>query len=405
MGLSDEERALRLMKLLDMRSQMRRRQFLRYMMAATASAVVLGACGDGSGSASSNGGSGDTASSGSSDASDEVLVKEVAGYDNPEKWKGRKIVVTSWGGAYQDAQRKAIFEPFMRLTGCEIAEDTSDSGKLRAQVESGNVEWDVYDAGTEGVLNYGNHGLLEEIDYDIADTTDLYEDLLMPWGVGAIYYSTVLAYRTDKYSGDNIPQGWADFWDTEKFPGARSLYNDPTTTLEFALLADGVDPDQLYPQDMDRAFKSLDRIKEAVTVWWDAGAQPAQLLTDGEVDMASAWNGRIDTVQQQGAKVAIQWNQGLLTADSWVVPKGSKNKDVAMDFINFATRPETTAALARLIPYGPVNKKAFDYLDEELARRLPSEPELKQSQIVTNFEWWEKNLDEATERFQSWILE
>lgn len=127
----------------------------------------------------------------------------------------------------------------MRLTGCEIAEDTSDSGKLRAQVESGNVEWDVYDAGTEGVLNYGNHGLLEEIDYDIVDTTDLYEDLLMPWGVGAIYYSTVLAYRTDKYSGDNIPKG-GPISGTRKsslVPGRSTTIRRPRWSLRSSLTA------------------------------------------------------------------------------------------------------------------------------------------------------------------------
>ncbi len=134
----------------------------------------------------------------------------VPGYDDPNRWKGRSIVVTSWGGALQDALRKTIYQPFSRLTGCQIVEDTTDEAKLRTMVESGTVEWDVVDVGTESVIPMGRLNLLEPLDYSKIDTTDIFPELVLEHGVGYYYYSTCLAYRKDKFP-DKPPQSWADF--------------------------------------------------------------------------------------------------------------------------------------------------------------------------------------------------
>lgn len=339
----------------------------------------------------------------------EMDVLAVSGYEpNPNKWKGRRIVVTDFGGAMRDVWRTALYQPFRQLTGCEIVEDTSDTGKLRAQVDSGNVEWTVAQIGTFQMLLLGRRGYLEEIDYSVVDQADLLSGVAAQWGVAALFWSTILAYRTETYP--EAPQGWKDFWDVDRFPGGRGLYKTvPVPNLEFALIADGVPKDQVYQVlrsegGVDRAFAALDRIKSHITVWWDAGAQPPQLLADGELDMCSAWNGRIDAAQREGAKIGIQWNEGQITTDSFVVPKGAPHQDVAMDFINFATRPEVQARMAMLIPYGPVNQKSFAYLDAELVNRLPSSPELRAKQFERDLDFWLEHQEEITERWNSWLL-
>jgi len=337
-------------------------------------------------------------------------VLSVAGYEpNPDKWKGRRIVVTDFGGAMRDVWRTVLYQPFTALTGCEVVEDTSDTGKLRTQVDSGNVEWSVAQIGTYQMLVLGRQGYLEEIDYSVVDQADLLPGVAAEWGVGALYWSTILAYRTATY-GDRVPQGWKDFWDTDRFPGGRGLSKlAPTPNLEFALIADGVPKEQVYDVlasagGVDRAFASLDRIKSSITVWWDAGAQPPQLLADGELDMCSAWNGRIDAAQREGAQIGIQWNEGNITTDSFVIPKGAPQREVAMDFINFATRPEVQARMAMLIPYGPVNSRSFDLLNPDLASRLPSSPELREKQFERKLDFWVEHLEKLTERWNSWLL-
>jgi len=328
----------------------------------------------------------------------------VPGYDDPNRWKGRTLVVTPWGGALQDALRKAIYEPFSRLTGCQIVEDTTDEAKLRTMVESGRVEWDVVDVGTESVIPMGRLNLLEPLDYSKIDTKDIFPELVLEHGIGYYYYSTCLAYRKDKFP--NKPRrSWADLRDVRGFPGERACQKYAQWgTIEAALFADGVPSDQLYPLDIDRACRSLDRIKPHIRIWWEAGAQPAQLLTDGEVDLTDAWIARIQFLIEQGSTVlGYTWNQGRLSSDSLVIPRGSKNVDVAHDFINFALRPEVQRAFAMIYPDGPANKRAFEALPPERVAVLPSAPQNKALQVYPDYQWWADHLDEVVERFNAWV--
>lgn len=329
----------------------------------------------------------------------------VPGYDDPNRWKGRTIVVTSWGGALQDALRQAIYEPFARLTGCQILEDTTDEAKLRTMVESGTVQWDVVDVGTEAVIPMGRLNLLEPLDYSKIETQDIFPELILEHGVGYFYYSTCLAFRTDKFP-NKLPESWADYWDIQGFPGPRAFQKYPQWgPIEAALLADGVPLNELYPLDLDRAFRSLDRIKPHIIVWWEAGAQPAQLLTDGEVFLTDAWIARIQVLIEGGAtNLGYTWNQGRLSSDSLVIARGSKNVDVAHDFINFALRPEIQERFALLYPDGPANKRAFERLPAERLAVLPSAPQNKALQVYPDYQWWADHLEEVVERFNQWVV-
>ena len=331
-----------------------------------------------------------------------VVVSAVAGYDKPDVWKGRTLVATSWGGDYQDAQQQAIFEPFQRLTGASIDVEATDLVELRKQVEDGDPTWDVCDVLADDVLSLANVGVLEELDFNVIDLENVFDDLKSDFGVASSFYSTILAINTESWPGGAAPSTWADFWDTTRYPGLRGLRRDPRTSMEFALLADGVARDALYPLDVERAFDSLERIRPAVSLWWEQGAQPAQSLNGGGLAAVSAWHNRILKTQGEGAPVDLNWNNGALSGDVWVVPKGSKNRDVAMDLINFATRPETSAAFASLAPFGPVNKKAFDFLPATAAN-IPTSPTLKPLQFSVNLEWWFKHGDQIDRRFEDWF--
>lgn len=329
----------------------------------------------------------------------------VAGYDNPSRWIGRSLTVTTWSGEYADAQQRAIFEPFQRLTGADVKVDQTDLARLREQVERGDPVWDVCDVLAEDVLALANVGLLEPINYSVVDTSGLFIDAPTEYGVASSYYSTLLSFRSDAWPGTPDPTGWEDFWDVARYPGPRGLYRDPRTTLEFALLADGIPLTDLYPLDVDRAFASLERIRTDVTLFWEQGAQAAQSLTSGDLMMVSAWHNRILSIQAEGAAVGLVWNGGALAGDSWVVPRGAPNLDVAMDFINFATRPEVCAAFATFAPFGPVNREAFALLPDDIVRHLPTAPDLRRRQFVVDHEWWFKHLDTVQPRFEEWLAE
>lgn len=376
-----------------------RRRFLRLASLAGASALLAGCRGDDTPTPSA------TPTPPPPTAEPEVLVTAVAGYDDPAIWAGRTLTVTSWGGDYQRAQERAIVEPFQRLTGAVVSVEPTDITQLRDQVEDEDVRWDVCDVLTDDVLVLANLGLIEEIDFNIVDSDGLFPDLRMDHGVGSSFYSTVLAYQRDAWPGQPPPASWVDFWNVDRFPGARGLHRQAQTTLEFALLADGVAIGELYPLDLPRAFAALDRVLPSITLLWEQGAQPPQIMSSGDLAMVAAWHSRMEAIREDGAPVEIVWNEGALAGDSWVIPRGSANRDLAMDFVNFATRPEVCAAFASLVPFGPVNRKAFDLLPREVAERLPSYPPNHDVQFLIDFEWWFSNREAVDQQFEDWLAE
>ncbi len=276
----------------------------------------------------------------------------------PPKHEGTTLTFASYGGVYQEAQREGWLKPYSALTGVEFQEsEESSNATIKAQVESGNVEWDVVDVGNDFGLD-GNADLLEELDYTLIKQDEILDGFATKYRVGDITYGVVLGYNTDKTAG-KAPEGWADFFDTAKFPGKRGLWKYSTGgVLEFALMADGVKPADLYPLDIPRAIAKLDTIKDDI-VWWESGAQSQELIGSGEVAMAMIWNGRAYSAKHTDNKpVEIQWNQQILTADYFVVPKGTPNKQVAMEFIAWATCANNNAAVSEKIPYGPTNKNS-----------------------------------------------
>ncbi len=160
------------------------------------------------------------------------------------------VTFASWGGAYQKAQREALLTPAEELLNVKVLEDTlTGLAEVRAQVRAGAVTWDIVDLEIDACVRAAQEGLLEPIDYDIVSNHGFEEAAFAEHWIGVIYFSTVLAYSTEAY-GDNPPQSWADFWDVERFPGARSMQKDPSANVEIALLADGVPLDQVYPIDL-----------------------------------------------------------------------------------------------------------------------------------------------------------
>jgi putative spermidine/putrescine transport system substrate-binding protein len=421
MAPRDPNKLLRYLRWMDYRERIQRRRFLKMMAAAgvaTIGAKTLAACdtedaaddapatGDTADdvatddAAADDGGADDTA--GAADVDDDEMLN-VEGYEQDGRYEGRTIVVTDFGGAMRDIWREIAYDPFSQLTGAEIVEDTSDSALLRSQVESENVEWSMSQQGGSTGILLGQQGMLEPLDYDVIQRDGLVEGIDDEHALGCLFWSTVIAYNTESFP-DDPPGGWEDFWDLDNVPGARGLYDWPVPNLEFALIAAGVPMEDLYPLDVDLAFESLDQIRDEILVWWEEGAQPPQLLADGELDICTAWNGRITDAEEAGQPIAIQWNQGSVTFDTFTVPRGAPEPEIAMDLINFMSRPEVQARMAERIPYGPIHDGAFDMLDDDIMANLPSSPELMEMQFERDIDFWLENEDEILERWQDWLL-
>ncbi len=320
----------------------------------------------------------------------------------------RPLTVVSWGGAYQDAQKKAFFEPF-KAAGNSMIDESWDGGVgvLRAKTETGTDSgWDVVQVESEELLVGCEEGLFVKLDWSKIGGKDAYlPEAVSDCGVGAILYNFVLGYDKDKLK--NPPKGWADFFDTKKYPGKRALRGGPKTNLEIALLADGVAPDDVYKvlatdEGVERAFKKLGTIKKDI-IWWKSGAQPPQLLASGEVVMTSAYNGRLDSANRTDKRnFGIQWNGSLFTVDSWVILKTSPNVQEAYKFLNFVGQAEHQAKIPEYIAYGVTNKDAAAKIDPKRFADLPTYPEHFSKAVAISDKFWLENIDRLTQRFNTW---
>ncbi|SER49724.1 putative spermidine/putrescine transport system substrate-binding protein [Pseudomonas sp. NFACC02] len=302
-----------------------------------------------------------------------------------------EITFVSQGGSYQEAQTKAILDPAAKNLKMTIKQDSAPDAwpMVKAQGEANKPVWDVIDTPPSNCVRGGNEGLIEPLDLSkMPNVQAMPAAYRTPYSVAYEFYSSVIGYN--KKSLKKIPQTWADFWDVKNFPGTRALRNDPMSTLEAALLSDGVPRDKLYPLDVDRAYKRLEQIKPNIAVWWTSGGQSAQLLADGEVDMLMIWNGRASAVQKSNPDVAFTYNDGLLQNTQLCILKNAPNYAAAVKFVNEALSPDLQANLPLYIDYGPGNPAAFGTgkITAERAKELPSSPDNAAKQALMSEAWW-----------------
>jgi putative spermidine/putrescine transport system substrate-binding protein len=318
--------------------------------------------------------------------------------------RGKTVVFASWGGAYQEAQKVSYCDPFAQATGARVVQDgPMNAAKFRAMIEGGAPDWDVADVTIDFLYAGIGDRLFEPIDKTIVDTSRVDPRFVNDFGIGCIVWSYNLGYSTKAYAGRETPKTWADVFDLQRFPGKRTLGDNVVATLEVALMADGVKPDQLYPLDVDRALKKLDTIKSQ-TIFWSTNSQSQQLFVDGEVNLGLILNGRAYDAAKKGAPIAISWEQNIQSVDYLVVPRGSRNKEAAMKLIDVMTLPENQAKLANMIAYAPTNPKAFASVDPQIAPWLSTQPDNIQRGFVINAEFWRDNLKRLQERWAAWKL-
>jgi putative spermidine/putrescine transport system substrate-binding protein len=315
-----------------------------------------------------------------------------------------ELVFVGFGGTYQEGQAKALFEPFEKETGIKVIQTTGvDLAKLQAQVQTKNVEWDLISLPDRQRYTAVRQGLLQKLNYSAIDAKDVVPELVTEYAVGAVTIPMQLTYSTTAYpTPESAPKTWQDFWDPKKVQGSRGAYNAPPYMLEFALIADGVPKDKLYPLDVERAFKSLDRVKPDVRVWWTQFPQPGVLLKSGEITM-TPWT-RAISLMLQGEPFGISYEGAALTFEAWVVPTGAPHADNAMKFINWALQPKPQAELTKYIAFGPTNNNAMQYVDEKLKPLLSSNPDNIKKGFFLSGDWWGPNLEKVTEQWNEWRL-
>ena len=351
-----------------------------------------------------------------------ILTLALAAAPAPASAEGA-LTVVSWGGSYAKASVEGYHKAFTAETGIEVRLDDYNGGlaQVRAQVDAGNVYWDVVDVELADGVRGCEEGLFEPLDPATlppgpngeAAAEDYFPGMITECGANQLFYSTVYAYSPKWLSGAK-PSTIEDFFDLERFPGRRGMRRSPVVNLELALMGDGVPIDEVYAAldtaaGIERAFRKLDTIKDEI-VWWEAGAQPPQLLADGEVVMSTTYNGRIFNAQViENQPFVIVWDGQVLDTGYLAILQGAPNLKAAREFVAFASRPSSMAAVARRISYGPTRRSAQPLVTTHQATgvdmrpHMPSSPENMRRALPNDWRWWSENRDEMNVRFAVWL--
>ncbi|HYQ51889.1 MAG TPA: ABC transporter substrate-binding protein [Pseudomonas sp.] len=319
-----------------------------------------------------------------------------------------EMTVISYGGVSKTVQTEAFYQPFEATRHVKLVagEYNGEMARIKVMVDTDSVNWDVVQVEGDDLVRGCEEGLFEPLDqHKLGNPQDFVPGTLAECGAGLLVWSMALAYNADVLPV--APTGWQDFWDIKKFPGKRALRKSAKFTLEAAMMADGVPRDQIYKelataQGVARAFRKLDEIKPYIQ-WWEAGAQPMQFLVSNDVVMTTAFNGRIFSAQQSGANIQPVWNGSIRAIDYWAVPRGSKHKALAEDFIAFTLRPQTQQVHTSKLGYGSVNLNTPALLEPKLAAALNTAPDNMAQSIAVDSEFWVNHGEELQERFNAWV--
>jgi len=323
-----------------------------------------------------------------------------------------QLVVADPGGPYPKAYGEAFYAPFTKETGIQVvpvARKGNPSSQVKAIVETKNYPWDVVMVSWDIHELLRNEGLLDKIDLTGPDMAEIPASMKSDFALATGVYCFVNAWRTDRY-GNNGPKSFADIWDIKKFPGRRSLRKNARDVIEIALRADGVagGPD-IYKvlstkAGWDRAFRKLDEIKPHVSVWWSDSAQSTRILKTGEADICPALNARVQAAIDAGAPVKIEWAEGFYGFDSWVLPRGGPKAAMARRFVKYCANAQRQAVYTANLSYGPTNPNAYKHIPADRASILPTAPQNFAKTAYVDNDFWSKNKDKSTERFEEWLL-
>jgi putative spermidine/putrescine transport system substrate-binding protein len=344
------------------------------------------------------------------------------------------VVVVSWGGAYTESQKLGYGDPAAKKLGIPIdwVDYSGGLSEVKAQKAAGAITWDIIDVYAMDTIIGCDEGLFVEFDFDkdfppAPDGTPASQDMFttMPskCAVGNILYSWTYAYHDEKI-GSKKPKNIKDFFNTKKWPGKRGIYKSAMHNLEIALAADGVKPgkggSKIYEiletdAGLDRAFN---KIKELCTdpkggcVFWSAGAKPPELLMQGEVVMATGWNGRFFNAEiGEGAPLKQVWDAQGLDYQYMSIVKGGPNQADAMKAVAEMTSTHGLAGSAKYIAYAPWRKSSLKVIEAgepwykdgktNMMEQMPTHPNNTKNYFLVDPIFWADNSTEIGERWEA----
>jgi putative spermidine/putrescine transport system substrate-binding protein len=327
----------------------------------------------------------------------------------PAMAQEKTLNVAGYGGQLNETLTKDFAVPFTQKTGIKVNFGSGASLALaKLQTMSGGAaQWDLINLTGAEYVAAARDKLVVPYDYSIIDASHVPPQYKEEYGIKFALFLFVMCWDRKKITDDQAPKTWAEFWDTKKYPGKRSMDANVSdgSTLELALLADGVPLDKLFPLDVDRALKSLDKLGRDNIIWYTANQEPIQQLTSGAVTLGAAFHGRVLLANRAGANLGFTPDYSAVSGNYYCVSSASANKQEAFQLLNFMLNdiPGDVDYMTQTA-YAIPNTAALPQVPKNIADILPTNPALADKVFIKNDAWWAANLEKTTQKFKEWQL-
>ena len=350
-----------------------------------------------------------------------ILFLLAAGFA-PAQAAGDTLTIVSWGGAYERAQRAAIFDPYAESSGNDVEVLQYDGSLTSISERAGGESWDVIDMTETLAIAACREGLIKPLEIErvvvpepsLGLKDDFVNGAFRKCSIAQNLFATVIAFNPLAFPGIK-PSRVEDLFDLSTFPGKRALPKTPDALLEWALLAEGAPAEQVYnllstDRGLDLAFRKLSEIRDHI-VWWEDIEDSVTLIGDGSAAMATGFNGRFFSASEfDGLPIHIIWDGQQIGLEVWAIAAQSDMTDLAETFIGFATGPDRQARLAEIIPYAPARRSGMlrvginPELRINMRDYLPTAVGNSQRRVlIQDGEWYANTRELRARRFQDWL--
>lgn len=318
---------------------------------------------------------------------------DTAGSDQP--YAGTTINVYTWTEYIPDS----VIDKFESETGITVNHSTFSSNEdMLAKVKSESEgAFDIVQPSDYMVEQMASQGMLEELDKSkLGNLSNIDESYLNP------------SYDPDnKYSVPYLGGVEAMAVNTSKIKEPVSKYGDlfnPAYANQVVLLDDfraviGLTAKSLGYGMSTADTAELDKIKEKLLTLksnvklYDSDS-PKSALIQGEANIGAMWGAEVALAMEENPDIDVVYPEegAYLFMDNWAVPKGSKNVDAAMAFINFMLDSQNMSEVLAEFPYLCPNTAAVSLMgDEYVANKAKNPP----AEVIKKGEYI-KNLDTDT---------
>lgn len=303
----------------------------------------------------------------------------------------KELVISTWGFA-EDFFREEIYKPFEEKHNVKIVLDIGNNADRLNKVRQGTADVDVMFLSDYYAQQGIDEDLFEKIDRSKLTNVDkIYDVAKAPLGeeYGPAY---TIAQFGIAYNPDEVKQpisSWKDLWnedlkDSITIPGITS-----TSGPMFLNAASKVSGSEEFNED--NAFSQMKKIMPNVVKEYNQTSEFVNMFAQGEIVAGPIMEMYFADIQEAvpNAKFVSPEEGGYAVMNTVNVVKGTDQKEVAEEFINYMLSTEVQEKSAKGKIDSPVNTEVK--LTDEESKGLTYGDEVVKSLIPLDMEFVNKN--------------